>query len=169
MISTNRISLTGALLGLLFIVTSCHPQMSDDLPTSPTISGTPGPVKTGWLTDFAQAMDAARRENKTVLLDFTGSDWCGWCITLRREVFNTVEFQNYAATNLVLLEADFPQGIPQSEALKKQNQELLRQCGIEGFPTIIVLNSTGKILGRTGYLPGGPTPFITQINAIIGK
>ena len=126
-------------------------------------------VTPGWLTDYKKAMETARSEKKTVLLDFTGSDWCGWCIKLRKEVFETAEFSKYASNNLVLVEVDFPKGKPQSDELRKQNRELQEQFGIEGFPTIVVLNSEGKLLGRTGYVPGGPQPFIKEIESIKNK
>ncbi len=126
-----------------------------------------GGVTPGWLTDYKKALETARSEKKAVLLDFTGSDWCGWCIKLRKEVFETAEFSKYASNNLVLVEVDFPKGKPQSDELRKQNRELQEQFGIEGFPTIVVLNSEGKLLGRTGYVPGGPQPFIKEIESII--
>ena len=124
---------------------------------------------TNWLTSYSKALDAARQEKKTVLMDFTGSDWCIWCMRLRSEVFATVEFQNYAATNLVLMEVDFPHRKPQSDFLKKQNEELMQKFGVEGFPTIIILNSEGKALGKMGYVPGGPAAFISQLKAITEK
>jgi protein disulfide-isomerase len=112
-------------------------------------------VKPGWLSDYKKALETARSEKKAVLLDFTGSDWCGWCIKLRKEVFETAEFSKYSSNNCVLVEIDFPNGKPQSDELQKQNHELQEQFGIEGFPTIVVLNSDGKPLGRTGYVSGG--------------
>jgi thioredoxin-related protein len=126
-------------------------------------------VKPGWLTDYKTALATAQREKKTVLMDFTGSDWCGWCIKLRREVFDTTEFSRYAKDNLVLLEVDFPQRKPQSEELRRQNQELMRQFNVEGFPTILLLNADGKQIGQTGYVPGGPQRFIENINSIKAK
>ncbi len=126
-------------------------------------------VTPGWLTDYKKALETARNEKKAVLLDFTGSDWCVWCIKLRKEVFETAEFSKYASNNLVLVEIDFPNGKPQSDELRKQNRELQEQFGIQGFPTITVLNSEGKLLGRTGYIPGGPQPFIKEIDSIKNK
>ena len=123
-------------------------------------------VKSGWVTDYKKALETASREKKVALLDFTGSDWCGWCIKLREEVFETAEFSNYATNNFVLVEIDFPNHKSQSDELRKQNRELQEQFGIEGFPTIIVLDSEGKPLGKTGYVPGGPQPFIKEIESI---
>ena len=125
--------------------------------------------QTSWLTDYKAALANAKREKKTVLMDFTGSDWCGWCIKLRREVFDTPEFSRFAKDNLVLLEIDFPQRKPQTEELRRQNEELMRRFNVEGFPTIIVLDANGKQRGQTGYVPGGPQRFIEDINSIKTK
>src|SRR3982751_2016724 len=75
-----------------------------------------------WQTDLPKAQAQAKAENKMVLLDFTGSDWCGWCIKFKQEALDTKEFQDYAAQNLVLVEVDFPRKAPQSAELKKANE-----------------------------------------------
>lgn len=118
-----------------------------------------------WLTDFKAASDKAKSENKPLLMDFTGSDWCGWCIKLDKEVFNTPEFKEYAEKNLVLLKLDFPKGKSQPPHEKKQNEELAKRYGIQGFPTIIVLNSSGKAVGKLGYTEGGPSAFIKKLES----
>jgi thioredoxin-related protein len=112
-------------------------------------------VKPGWLTDYKKALETARTEKKAVLMDFTGSDWCVWCRKLKKEVFDTPQFAQYAKTHLVLLEIDPPQSKPQSDELRKQNAELQQRFGIEGFPTFIILTPEGKLLGNKSYLPGG--------------
>ncbi|MDQ2868103.1 MAG: thioredoxin family protein [Verrucomicrobiota bacterium] len=119
-----------------------------------------------WLTDFNAAKSKAKGDHKLVMLDFTGSDWCGWCKRLHAEVFSKPEFQEYAAKNLVLVELDFPRAKPQSDAVKKQNQELAGQFNIEGFPTLIILDSEGKKVGELGYMEGGPTAFIAELEKL---
>ncbi len=119
-----------------------------------------------WLTDYQQAQQQAKANHKLLLLDFTGSDWCGWCIRLRREVFSKPEFQEYANKNLVLMEVDFPRGKEQTRDVRLQNQNLAQQHNIEGFPTIIVLNSDGKKVGELGYMEGGPTAFISELEKL---
>src|SRR6266550_1824552 len=109
-----------------------------------------------WLTDLPKAQAKAKEEKKLVMLDFTGSDWCGWCIKLHKEVFSKPEFAEYAKKNLVLVEVDFPRAKKQSAELKKANEELQAKYKIEGYPTIIVLNGEGKKVGVTGYVEGGP-------------
>jgi thioredoxin-related protein len=119
-----------------------------------------------WLTDYNTAKAQAKTDNKLVLLDFTGSDWCGWCKRLNAEVFSKPQFQEYAAKNLVLVELDFPRHKQQSEAVKKQNGELASQYQIEGFPTVIVLNAAGKKVGELGYMQGGPEAFIAALEQL---
>jgi thioredoxin-related protein len=123
-------------------------------------------AKSGWLTDYKQAQSEAKAGKKLVLLNFTGSDWCGWCIRLDREVFSKPEFQEYAQKNLVLLELDFPRNKQLTAAEKSQNQELAEQYQIQGFPTIIVLDGEGKKVGELGYVPGGTAAFIAELEKI---
>ena len=122
-----------------------------------------------WLTDLPKAQAKAKAENKMVMLDFTGSDWCGWCIRLNKEVFSQPEFAEYAKKNLVLVELDFPRSKEQSKELKAQNAKLQAQYKIEGYPTIIVLNSEGKKVGELPYAPGGPKAFIAELDKLKAK
>ncbi|MEI6278017.1 MAG: thioredoxin family protein [Verrucomicrobiae bacterium] len=118
----------------------------------------------GWQTDYKAALEQAAKENKPALLDFTGSDWCGWCIKLDNETFSQADFKKFAAANLILVELDFPNNKPQSEEVKKQNKELQAKYGVEGFPTLVLLDSKGKEIAKnTGYLAGGPEAFIAWV------
>ncbi len=119
-----------------------------------------------WLTDYKKAQQEAKTSNRLLLVDFTGSDWCGWCIKLDKEVFSKPEFKDYANKNLVLMEADFPRAKAQAVGLKKQNQELAQQYQIQGFPTIIVLNGDGQKIGELGYMEGGATTFIAELEKL---
>lgn len=119
-----------------------------------------------WLTDLPKAQAQAAKENKMVLLDFTGSDWCGWCIKLNKEVFSQPAFINYAKTNLVLVEVDFPAKKKLSAEQKKANDALAKKYNIKGYPTIIVLDSKGQKIGELGYQPGGPKAFIAELEKL---
>ena len=123
----------------------------------------------GWGEDYAKGLAQAKEEKKLVVLDFTGSDWCSWCVKLNKEVFSKKEFKDYAKDNLVLVELDFPNSKPQSAELKAQNQKLQKEYRIEGYPTIIVLNSQGKKVGELGYQEGGPAAFIAKLDALKKK
>jgi len=101
-----------------------------------------------WLTDLPKAEAQAKAENKIVLMDFSGSDWCPDCIALKKKVFDTEKFQAYAATNVVLVDVDFPDKKPQSSDLKKANAELKDKYKVEALPTLVVLDQDGKEIGR---------------------
>jgi protein disulfide-isomerase len=117
-----------------------------------------------WTTDLPKALEQAKAENKIVLLDFTGSDWCVWCIKFDDDVLSQPEFASYSKTNLVMVMLDFPNVKKQSEALKKSNQELQAKFKVDGFPTYVALTSDGKEIGRqVGYLAGGPQAFIAEL------
>ena len=114
----------------------------------------------GWLDNYHKAEQEAKTSNKLLLLNFTGSDWCGWCVRLYQDVLSQADFKDYANKNLVLLELDFPRpggsrAQAQTAELQKQNLELARQYNVYGFPTLIVLDGNGQKLWQyDGYLPG---------------
>jgi protein disulfide-isomerase len=122
-----------------------------------------------WLTDLPSAQEMAKAQNKLVLLDFTGSDWCHWCIRLKSEIFSQPEFEAFAEQNLVLVEVDFPRRKAQNAELKQANARLSRQFQITGYPTVIVLDADGKQLGTLGYQAGGPNPFIASLARLSGR
>ncbi len=133
--------------------------------------------KAEWHTDLTKAVQLSEKTKKPLLLFFTGSDWCGWCIRLQKEVLLTDEFHAWAKENVVLLELDFPRRTPQADALRKQNMDLQQFFKIRGYPTIWLVNAkadnAGKVsfeqLGSTGYVAGGPTQWLAQANRILKK
>ena len=122
-----------------------------------------------WLTDFETAQAQTRSEGKLLLIDFTGSDWCPPCMMLERQVFSQPEFAEYANQHLVLLEVDFPRSKEQSAEQKAANQKLAERFGIDGFPTVIILDSNGKKIGELGYMPGEAKAFIAALEALNTK
>jgi len=120
-----------------------------------------------WLTDYDEALAIAKKLDRPVLINFTGSDWCGWCIKLSDEVFSKDIFKKYAAENLVLLKLDFPRKIKQTPELKAANESLAKKFGIEGFPTIILVDYTGKKLAQTGYQAGGAQEYVDHIKVLL--
>ena len=118
-----------------------------------------------WMTDYAQALELAKKENKAVLLDFTGSDWCGWCMKMKEETLDTASFKSYSQSNLVLVEVDFPHDKRQTEKIKQQNKSLAQKYDVHGYPCFLLLGADEKELGRqSGYLEGGPGAFIAKLN-----
>ena len=122
-----------------------------------------------WLTDMAEAQAAAREQKKAIFVDFTGSDWCPWCVRLHDEVLKQKPFLDYAAKNLVLLLVDFPRDKWQTPAQKKANEALAQKYGIQGYPTILLLDADGKVIGKTGYRRGGAGPYVKHLEELLGK
>jgi thioredoxin-related protein len=116
-----------------------------------------------WLTDFAAAKQQAASENKKLLLDFTGSDWCGYCKLLEAEVLRTDAFKDFAK-DYVLVRIDFPRSTELPPDLKQQNDALAQQFSVEGFPTLLVMDSSGREITRqSGYQPGsGAVAYLSQ-------
>ncbi|MBA2436327.1 MAG: thioredoxin family protein [Chthoniobacterales bacterium] len=118
------------------------------------------------MTDFARAQAQAKAEDKLLLLDFTGSDWCGWCKLMEKEIFSQPTFAEYATKNLVLVRLDFPHAKPLTAEVRTQNQTLAQKLGIRGFPTIVMMNGEGKPLAVLGYVRGGPEVFISELKQV---
>lgn len=149
----KKLMILSSLIALIFI--SCgSKQTSDDL---------------NWTTNLGKAIQQAKTENKAVLVNFTGSDWCQWCFKLSDEVFSTDEFKEYADNSLILVKVDFPQNIEQTYQTKMYNQSLAQKFGVQGFPTIIIINNKGVPVAKTGYQPGGPVKYINQIKGFLGS
>ena len=120
----------------------------------------------GWLTSYDEALATAAKENRPILVDFTGSDWCGWCIKLDKDTFSKPEWASFAKDNVVLLKVDFPQRKQLAAEQQKANDALQQKFGVQGFPTLVLLNSKGKEIARnSGYLPGGPDALIAWIKS----
>jgi len=118
-----------------------------------------------WTTDLSKAQEQAKKENKLVLIDFTGSDWCPWCIKLDEETLTKPEFADYATKNLVLVKVDFLRHTEQSADVKKANETLAKKYNVEGFPTEIALKPDGTVvMTQEGYLPGGPKALIAKLD-----
>ena len=127
-----------------------------------------------WHADVNKAINISKQTGKPLFFFFTGSDWCGWCKRLVKEVFVKPEFTAWATKNVVLVELDFPRRTPISENLKKQNRELGQMFGVRGYPTIWFVTpevTDGKVnfnkLGSQGYVRGGPNAWIAGADQIL--
>lgn len=121
-----------------------------------------------WQADFDAAARIAKEQGKDLLVDFTGSDWCGWCIRLDEEVFAHDEFLTEATKHYVLTALDYPSG---EEAKAKvpnprRNEELKNKYGIRGFPTILLMTPEGEVYGETGYREGGPEAYVKHLEEL---
>lgn len=140
-----------AIFIVLFISSGCS-QQNEDLK---------------WTENLETALQTAKAENKTVLINFTGSDWCQWCKRLNSEVFSQDEFAEYAKENLVLVRLDFPRTIKLSPETVYYNNKLAQQFGVQGFPTIILMDKNGNVLTYTGYREGGAANYVQHIKSFV--
>ena len=120
-----------------------------------------------WLTDFNKAKKEAAEKNLPILADFSGSDWCGWCIKLDKEVFSQKEFKAFAKDRVVLFLADFPREKELAADVKAQNEQLRKAYGVEGFPTVLLLDAGGKVIARTGYRKGGAGAYVEHLKDLL--
>lgn len=128
-----------------------------------------------WHTDLTKAIAISNKSNKPLFLFFTGSDWCGWCMKLQKEVFKTPEFAKWAKDNVVLVELDFPKRTPQPDEIKQQNAQLNSFFKVRGYPTVWITDVTktkeGQIQfaprGSSGYVAGGPSAWLEGANKIM--
>ncbi len=122
-----------------------------------------------WTDDFDKALAQAKESGKYMLVDFSGSDWCGWCMKLDKEVFGKKEFKKYAEENLVCVLIDFPRNKPQSNKEKEANNALMEKYGVRGFPTILLFSPQGDVAATTGYEPGGAESYIKHLQGLIDR
>ncbi len=120
-----------------------------------------------WYTNLEDAKKVAKQENKDILINFTGSDWCIWCKKLDAEVFSKKEFSDYAKASLILVKLDFPKRIPQTDEVKNYNRNLMNTYGVQGFPTIVLLDSKGTHVTDTGYQEGGAVAYVSHLKQLL--
>ena len=163
-----KVTLVPMVLAMLVTTTSCSAEKagSPAVPAAPEQAAAQEEV--AWLTDFEVAKKMATEKGRPILADFSGSDWCGWCIKLDNEVFSKPAFQAYAKDSLILFLADFPSRKKLPEATQKQNEALSKTYGIRGFPTVLILDAEGKVLAKTGYQRGGPEAYVAHLKELTG-
>jgi thioredoxin-related protein len=125
-------------------------------------------AEAAWLADFDEAAKLAKAQNKDLLVDFTGSDWCGWCIKLDKEVFAHAAFLDEATKQYVLVKLDFPHGEAAKQKVPnpQRNDELQEKYAIGGFPTILLMTADGEVYASTGYQPGGPEKYVKHLGEV---
>ena len=124
----------------------------------------------GWIDDYDTALKRAADEEKLIVANFSGSDWCGWCKRLDSEVFNTDDFRKGATNRYVLLMVDSPRDRSLlSPKAREQNPKLVEKYGIRGFPTVLILDAKGKTVSELGYRRGGPENYLKALEAAIKK
>ncbi|MGE0191295.1 MAG: thioredoxin family protein [Planctomycetota bacterium] len=124
-----------------------------------------------WMADYAAAQAKAKAENKDLFINFTGSDWCGWCIKLDNEVFSQGDFATKAAEKFVFVYLDFPRSpdlLAKVVDVKKRD-ELKARYGVQGFPTIMLTFADGTPYASTGYQEGGPEAYLEHLTELRGN
>ena len=141
-----------------------------EVPAAPvvsTVSDEKKPEEGGhdaWMTDYKAAMKKAVDEKKDLLLDFSGSDWCKWCIQLDKEVFSQKEFIEAASKDFVFVMLDYPQDKSKmTPKLLAQNEQLQKKFRVQGFPTVLLTDVAGKPYAQTGYQAGGPKAYLAHL------
>lgn len=150
-----------ALAGLLG--SAAQPARAEDPAAEPGAAAAEPEIP--WVKDWAKAVAQAKAEGKDLLIDFTGSDWCGWCVKLEGEVFSEAKFLEQATKQFVFVFLDFPRGAEPKKAVvdPAMNEKLKEAYGVQGFPTIILANAEGLPYARTGYQDGGPEPYLAHL------
>lgn len=123
-----------------------------------------------WTMDFSAATKTAENKKLPMILNFTGSDWCGWCKLMDKNVFAQEEWKKFASENAMLITVDFPQDksiVP--DKYKERNKKLQEKFGVRGYPTYIVLDSDGEtVLGQLGAgKDKTPASFIEEFKAVV--
>jgi thiol-disulfide isomerase/thioredoxin len=131
-------------------------------------AGEAAEVNIPWVRDWNAALAEAKKDGKDLLIDFTGSDWCGWCKRLDAEVFGQAAFLEKATKQFVMVFLDFPRDPELKKAVvdAKLNERLNKEFGVQGFPTIVLATAEGLPYARTGYRDGGPEGYLTHLDEL---
>ncbi len=165
----SGVALVGALGIAFFGYTLLKPQeeLLVDLPVEEAVKETvEAPLV--WHEDFMAAREIAREQGRTLLVNFTGSDWCGPCIALEKNVFSQPAFLDYAAESLVLVKVDFPSRVEQSQELMERNERLSVAMNVNNrLPTIVLLDSKGVIIDKTGFMDVDSESYVQHLKELI--
>ena len=148
------------IVASLIIITSACAQNEDK-------SKEDSPIN--WLTNLEEAQEISKNEDKPIFVHFTGSDWCGWCFKLHDEVYSKQAFIDYADSDLVMVVLDFPKKIKQPANVKKYNRAIADKYQITGFPTVLLLNSEGEVIAKTGFKYGGAEKYVVHLKELLSK
>jgi protein disulfide-isomerase len=163
-------AVAASLCAAALLIAPGHAAAADEKAKEKVKEEAPAPAADGatWLTSLQEARAAAQKGNRAIIANFTGSDWCGFCIKLKEEVFSKQEFQDWAAKNVVLLEVDFPRGKELPAEVKAQNEKLQEHYKVQGFPSVLVITPDGKELGRmVGF--GGAKEWEAELAQVMKK
>lgn len=152
-------------IGLLFLGLGVNSLSAEGNPTNQAMIRKQGGVQ--WSTNYEDSLQKAKKENKPILLFFTGSNWCGWCKKIDQEVFQSPDFSSQVGNSFVFVEIDFPTNAAQTPELAQQNKMLKEKFGITGFPTIVILDPNGTFVAETGYRAGGGKAYADYLSQFL--
>ena len=150
--SIKRIAIALSMLSIAIGLSGCVNSSIKSLFKNQSMASAESIPLTIWHESFESALEESNATGKPILADFTGSDWCHWCVKLKEDVFETESFKAWADENVVLLELDYPKRGMQSPEIKAQNTELAQRYGIQSYPTVLLLSGSGDVIGKLGYL-----------------
>ena len=133
-----------------------------------TLWGDQESSRLNWTTNYEEAIEQSRSSSKPILLFFTGSDWCGWCHKLEKEVLNTPEFAQEAGNQFIFVTVDFPLYKPADSKTAEQNKRLQKKYDVKGFPTLVIIDKNEQTIGTTGYRPGGARAYADYLLKMVG-
>lgn len=116
-----------------------------------------------WVSNYEDAIEQSRATSKPVVLFFTGSDWCGWCHKLEKEVLNTPEFASLAGGEFIFVTLDFPLYKPTDPKVTETNKRLQKKFDVKGFPTLVIIDKNEQQIGTVGYRPGGAKAYAEHL------
>ncbi len=122
-----------------------------------------------WLTNYEKALQLAKASSKPILLFFTGSDWCGWCNKLEREILETSSFAGSISNKLIFVKLDYPMHTSLDPQIVSQNEQLQKRFSVRSFPTVIILNPDGQPIGTTGYRAGNGKQYAQHLARIVNN
>lgn len=166
-LALSFLALTGGDNQLLPVDAAGSQAVALSAPMVPALQPAGDEIAQRWMADFDLAAARAKAEGKDLLVDFTGSDWCTWCIRLDEEVFDHAAFLDPVSKDYVLLKLDFPRGEEAKQQVpnEERNSELATKYGITGFPSILLMKADGTAYAQLGYAAGGPEPYVTSLYA----
>ena len=128
-------------------------------------------ISSGWVESLEQAVSESDSTGKPIMFVFSGSDWCSYCQRLEQEVLQTPEFESWSSQNVIKVMVDFPQYHNLSASIARQNQNLKNHFAsqLRGYPTVLLVQADGTVLGRSGYVAGGPMPWISKVDPIVRR
>lgn len=152
-----------ALLVACFVFTSLEQAAAQVIETSE--------ISSGWVQTLEQAVAESESSGKPIMFVFSGSDWCSYCQRLEQEVLQTPEFESWASQNVIKVMVDFPRYHHLSADVARQNEDLRNHFAaqLRGYPTVLLVQADGSVLGRSGFVAGGPIPWIMKTEPILRR